>query len=62
MLDRIPTAWCVKHLHNDKINKFVTVDHARAEQYAAEHHGTLHPLYENLPDPEAVKVCQTEST
>lgn len=56
MLDRLPTAYIVKHLHEGKLNKFVTLHRTKADEYAAMHHGTIHPLYEDLPPPTAEKV------
>jgi hypothetical protein len=50
VLEKLPTAWVVKFLYNGELRRFITLDQARAIEFAAQHHGTVGTLYEWYDD------------
>jgi hypothetical protein len=45
-MNPVPVAWLVKHKWNNVDNKYVTLERSKADDYAAQWHGTIYPLYE----------------
>lgn len=47
-----PNAWEVEWLHYGEYKSFITLDKNRADQFAVQHSGIIHPLYRPQPMPE----------
>lgn len=45
MYDPIPCNYVVKYFHHGEPRQFITLERSRAEQYAMEHHGTVHTAH-----------------
>ena len=41
----LPFAWAVIFKYNGEDAKFICLERSRADDYAAQHHGTIHGLY-----------------
>ena len=54
-------AYIVEYVRFGKEESFITKEHSRAAEYAAQHNGTITPLVKWLETDDNNKVCQPSS-